>query len=165
VDFYRNNGYRDARILRDEISYTKNKKGLYLDIYLDEGPKYFIRNITWTGNTKDFATTDILNTTFAIQKGDIYNAKKIEERLNYSQDNTDVSSLYLDRGHLSFRAKLEERVVKPDSVDLVIYITEGEQFQLNAIKIKGNTKTKDHVIRRELHTVPGDMFSRKKCSP
>jgi len=161
VDFYRNNGYRDARILRDEISYTKNKKGLYLDIYLDEGPKYFIRNITWTGNTKDFATTDILNTTFAIQKGDIYNAKKIEERLNYSQDNTDVSSLYLDRGHLSFRAKLEERVVKPDSVDLVIYITEGEQFQLNAIKIKGNTKTKDHVIRRELHTVPGDMFSRK----
>jgi len=161
VEFYRNNGYRDARVLRDEVSYTKNKKGLYLDIYLSEGPKYSIRTVTWIGNTKDFATTETLNTTFAIQKGDLYNAKKIEERLNYSQDNTDVSSLYLDRGYLSFRAKLEERVVKPDSVDLTVYLTEGEQYQLNSINIKGNTKTKDHVIRRELHTVPGDMFSRK----
>ncbi|MDT9546402.1 MAG: outer membrane protein assembly factor BamA [Chlorobium phaeovibrioides] len=161
VEFYRNNGYRDARVLRDEISYTKNKKGLYLNIYLNEGPKYSIRKITWIGNTKDFASTEILNTTFAVQKGDLYNAKKIEERLNYSQDNTDVSSLYLDRGYLSFRAKLEERVVQPDSVDLTVYLTEGEQYQLNAINIKGNTKTKDHVIRRELHTVPGDMFSRK----
>jgi len=161
VEFYRNNGYRDARVLRDAISYTDDKKGLLLDIYLDEGQKYYIGNVTWTGNTKDFATTELLNTTFKIKKGDVYNAKLIQERLNFSQDNGDVSSLYLDRGYLSFKAKLEETVVKPDAVDLKINMVEGEPFQLNTISIKGNTKTKDHVIRRELYTVPGDMFSRQ----
>ena len=161
VEFYRNNGFRDARVSRDAISYTDDKKGLILDIYLDEGQKYYIGNITWTGNTKDFATTDLLNTTFKIKKGDIYNAKLIQERLNFSQDNGDVSSLYLDRGYLSFKAKLEEKVVKPNLVDLDISMVEGEPYQLNTINIKGNIKTKDQVIRRELYTVPGDMFSRQ----
>jgi len=148
-------------VLRDSISYTKNKKGLLLDIYLSEGNKYHIRDITWSGNTKEFATTDILEKTFRIKKGDTYNPKLIQERLTYSQDNSDISSLYLDRGYLSFKANLEERIIKPDIVDLDISLREGEQFQLNSIHISGNTKTKDHVIRRELHTIPGDMFSRK----
>ena len=161
VEFYRNNGYRDARILSDAISYTDNKKGLYLDIYLEEGKKYHIRNITWTGNAKEFATTDILNKTFRIKQGDLYNPKLIQERLNFSDDNSDVSSLYLDRGYLSFKTTIEENVIQPDLVDLAITLREGEQFQFNTILIKGNTKTKDHVIRRELYTVPGDMFSRK----
>jgi outer membrane protein insertion porin family len=160
AEFYRNNGYRDMRVLKDSISYTADKKGLFLDIYLEEGRKYFIRNITWSGNTKDFATTEILNNSFRIKKGDVYNAKLIQDRLNYSQDNTDISSIYLDRGYLSFRLKLDEQVIKPDSVDLAITMREGEPFQLNTINIKGNTKTKDHVIRRELYTIPGDMFSR-----
>ncbi|NTW68330.1 MAG: outer membrane protein assembly factor BamA [Chlorobiaceae bacterium] len=159
-EFYRNNGYRDIRILRDSISYTPEKKGLFLDIFLEEGRKYSIRNITWSGNTKDFATTEILNNHFRIKKGDLYNARLIQERLNYSQDNSDISSLYLDRGYLSFSAKLDEQVIKPDSVDLVIALREGEPFQLNTVSIKGNSKTKDHVIRRELYTIPGDMFSR-----
>ncbi|NTV02504.1 MAG: outer membrane protein assembly factor BamA [Chlorobiaceae bacterium] len=161
VEFYRDNGYRDARVLRDEISYTPDKKGLYLDIYVDEGPKYTVRNIVWLGNTKEFATTEALNTTFAIGKGDLYSAKKINERLNFSSEHTDVSSLYLDRGYLSFRAKLEEQVVQPNQVDLIISLTEGEPYTLNTISIKGNTKTKDHVIRRELYTLPGETFSRK----
>ena len=161
VEFYRNNGYRDARVERDSISYTNDKKGLFLDIYVDEGQKYHIRNITWSGNTKEFATTDILDKTFSIKKGDDYNSKLIQDRLNFSQDNSDISSIYLDRGYLSFKANLEEQVIKPDMIDLVISLREGEQFQLNTINIKGNTKTKDHVIRRELYTVPGDMFSRK----
>jgi len=161
VEFYRNNGYRDARVLRDSISYTNDKKGLFLDIYVDEGQKYHIRNITWSGNTKEFATIDILDKTFSIKKGDDYNSKLIQDRLNFSQDNSDISSIYLDRGYLSFKANLEEQVIKPDMIDLVISLREGEQFQLNTINIKGNTKTKDHVIRRELYTVPGDMFSRK----
>jgi outer membrane protein insertion porin family len=161
VEFYRDNGYRDARVVRDSISYTPDKKGLNLDIFVNEGPKYTIRNITWQGNTKEFATTEILNKTFGIVKGETYNAKRINERLNFSSDHSDVSSLYLDRGYLSYRAKLEEQVVKPNSVDLIIYLVEGEPFQLNTISIKGNTKTKDHVIRRELYTVPGDTFSRK----
>jgi outer membrane protein insertion porin family len=160
AEFYRNNGYRDIQILKDSITYTEDKKGMFLDIYLDEGKKYHIRNISWIGNTKDFATTETLNSNFRIKTGDVYNAKLIQERLNFSQDNTDISSLYLDRGYLSFRVKLDEQVIKPDAVDLAISIQEGEQFQLNTINIKGNNKTKDHVIRRELYTIPGDMFSR-----
>ena len=161
VEFYRDNGYRDARIVSDAISYTEDKKGLFLDIYLEEGLKYHIRNITWTGNAKAFATTEILDRTFRIKQGDLYSPKLIQERLNFSQDNSDVSSLYLDRGYLSFKTNIEEQIIKPDQVDLVITMNEGEQFQFNTILIKGNTKTKDHVIRRELYTVPGDMFSRK----
>jgi outer membrane protein insertion porin family len=161
VDFYREKGFRDAQVLSDSITYTPDKKGLDLDIYLKEGPKYYIRNVTFSGNTKDFATTEMLEKTFRIKSGDLYNAKLIQERLNFSQDNSDVSSLYLDRGYLAFRAKLEEQVVEDNKVDLFIYLREGDPFQLNMVNIKGNTKTKDHVIRRELYTVPGDMFSRK----
>ncbi|NTU52486.1 MAG: outer membrane protein assembly factor BamA [Chlorobiaceae bacterium] len=161
VEFYRDNGYRDARILKDEISYSADKKSLMIDIFVEEGQKYQIGAITWIGNTKDFATTAILDETFGLRKGDIYSAKKINERLNFSQDHTDVSSLYLDKGYLSFRANLNEQVVKPDQVDLVITLTEGDPFTLNLINIRGNTKTKDHVIRRELYTVPGETFSRK----
>ena len=161
VDFYRENGYRDMTIVRDSISYTNDRKGLNIDLFLEEGPVYYIRNIRWDGNTKNFATTEILNNVFSIQKGDRYNAKKIQEKLNFSKDNRDVASLYLDRGYLSFRTSLQEQVVPPDSVDLNIALREGEQFRLGKINIKGNTKTKDHVIRRELRTVPGDMFSRK----
>lgn len=162
VDFYRENGYRDMTIVRDSISYTKDRKGLDIDIFLEEGPVYYIRDITWKGNTKDFATTDILNTVFDIKKGDRYNAKKIQEQLNFSKDNRDVASLYLDRGYLAFRSSLQEQVAPPDSVDLNISLFEGDQFRLGKITIEGNTKTKDHVIRRELRTVPGDMFSRQK---
>ncbi len=161
VDFYRENGFRDIKIVRDSISYTQDREGLNIDIFLEEGPVYYIRNITWSGNTKDFATTEILNSVFDIQKGDRYNAKKIQEKLNFSKDNRDVASLYLDRGYLAFRSSMQEQVVLPDSLDLNISLLEGEQFRLGKINIRGNTKTKDHVIRRELRTVPGDMFSRK----
>ncbi|UZJ41050.1 outer membrane protein assembly factor BamA [Prosthecochloris sp. SCSIO W1101] len=162
VDFYRENGYRDMTIVRDSISYTKDQKGLNIDIFLEEGPVYYIRDVTWNGNTKDFATTDILTTVFDIKRGDRYNATKIQEQLNFSKDNRDVASLYLDRGYLAFRSSLQEQVVPPDSVDLNISLFEGDQFRLGKINIEGNTKTKDHVIRRELRTVPGDMFSRQK---
>lgn len=161
VDFYRNHGFRDMKVLRDSISYTKNRKGLMIDIFVEEGPVYYIRNITWHGNTKDFATNDILNNVFGFAKGDIYNAAKIQEQLNFSKDNRDVGSLYLDRGYLSFRSRLDEQVVPPDSVDLDIFLREGEQYRIKKVDIAGNTKTKDHVIRRELRTVPGDMFSRQ----
>ncbi|MBN1929409.1 MAG: outer membrane protein assembly factor BamA [Chlorobiaceae bacterium] len=162
IEFYRDNGYRDARVIKDSLTYTEDNKGVNIDIYIDEGPKYKIGTITWVGNTKDFATTSILEETFGIRQGDQYSAKKINERLNYSQDHSDVASLYMDRGYLSFRARLEEQVVQPDTVNLVITLTEGDPFTLNIINIKGNTKTKDHVIRRELYTVPGETFSRKK---
>lgn len=161
VEFYRNNGYRDAKVVRDEVTFTGNRKGINLDIYIEEGVRYRIGNITWSGNTKDFAKTEILDKTFRIKKGDTYNAKLIQERLNFSQDNSDVSSIYLDRGYLSFRATLDEVVSTPETVDLLISIREGEPYEISTVTIRGNTKTKDHVVRRELYTVPGEMFSRK----
>ncbi len=161
VEFYRNNGYRDAKVVRDEVNFTRDRKGIMLDIYVEEGQKYHIGNISWNGNTKDFAKTEILEKTFRIKKGDLYNAKLIQERLNFAQDNSDISSIYLDRGYLSFKASLDEVISSPDTVDLAISIREGEPYEINTVTIQGNTKTKDHVIRRELHTAPGDMFSRK----
>jgi len=161
VAFYRENGYRDMSIVKDSISYTNDLKGVNIDLYIDEGAVYYVRNITWNGNSKNFATTDILNSVFSIKKGDRYNSKKIQEKLNFSKDNRDVASLYLDRGYLSFRSSLDEQVIPPDSVDLNISLREGEPFRIGKINIRGNTKTKDHVIRRELRTVPGNTFSRK----
>lgn len=160
VDFYRERGYRDARILEDSVTYSDNKENLFLDIYISEGPKYLIRNVEWEGNTKPFATTAVLNDRFGFKKGDTYNKKLIEEHLNFSQQGDDISSLYLDKGYLSFRPYLEETVAPGDSIDLKIFLTEGEQFTLRNVEIKGNTKTNDHVIRRELYTRPGDLFSR-----
>ncbi|WP_169304790.1 outer membrane protein assembly factor BamA [Chloroherpeton thalassium] len=162
VDFYRENGYRDARVVEDSISYSQDKESLYLDIFVSEGPKYVIRNISWEGNTQPFATTPILQERFGIQKGDVYNKRLLQERLNFSQEGDDISSLYLDRGYLSFRPYMDESVVAGDSVDLKIYLTEGEQFRVRRVDISGNTKTKEHVIRRELYTQPGDLFSRQK---
>ncbi|NTW50452.1 MAG: outer membrane protein assembly factor BamA, partial [Chlorobiales bacterium] len=161
VDFYREQGYRDAQVLADSATYSDNKERLYLDIFISEGPKYLIRNIDWEGNTKPFATTDILNDRFGFKSGDVYNKKLIEERLNFSQKGDDISSLYLDKGYLAFRPYLEETVAPGDSIDLKVYLTEGEQFTIRRIEIRGNTKTKDHVIRRELYTRPGDLFSRE----
>ena len=162
VDFYREKGYRDVQFLKDSVSYSSSKEDLYLDIFISEGPKYVIRNITWEGNTKPFATEDILTERFGFKKGDTYNKKRLEERLNFSQDGDDISSLYLDKGYLAFRPFMEESVVEGDSVDLNIYLNEGEQFRIRRVEIAGNTKTKDHVIRRELYTRPGDLFSRER---
>ncbi|KER09662.1 MAG: hypothetical protein HY22_09935 [[Candidatus Thermochlorobacteriaceae] bacterium GBChlB] len=156
---YRANGYRDARILSDSVSYSPDKTKLYLDIYVSEGPKYIIRNVKFEGNT--LYPTEALEQVFGIKKGDVYNQKKIQERLSFSQEGGDISSLYLDRGYLGFRTDLEETVVAGDSVDLKIFMNEGNQFRIRQVAIKGNTKTKDHVIRRELYTVPGDLFSRE----
>jgi outer membrane protein insertion porin family len=118
-----------------------------------------IRNVKFEGNT--VYPSELLEAVFGIKKGDVYNQKKIEERLRFSQEGGDISSLYLDRGYLAMRPDLEETVVAGDSVDLRIYISEGNPFRIRRVNIKGNTKTKDHVIRRELYTIPGDLFSRE----
>lgn len=159
LNVYRSNGYRDARILSDSIYYSEDRTKLFLDITISEGPKYVVRNVKFEGNT--VYPSEFLEAVFGIKKGDVYNQKKIEERLRFSQEGGDISSLYLDRGYLAMRPELEETVVEGDSVDLKIYITEGNQFRIRHVDIKGNTKTKDHVIRRELYTVPGDLFSRE----
>ncbi len=156
---YRANGYRDARIISDSIYYSEDRTKLFIDITVSEGPRYVVRNVKFEGNT--VYPSEFLEAVFGIKMGDVYNQKKIEERLRFSQEGGDISSLYLDRGYLAMRPDLEETVVAGDSVDLRIYISEGNQFRIRHVNIKGNTKTKDHVVRRELYTVPGDLFSRE----
>lgn len=155
ITFYNEHGYRDARILNTSIEKI-NEKYLRIVIDLEEGKKYYIRNITWIGNTK--YPSEILSKILGFKKGDVYNQKLLEERLRTNEDA--VSSLYLDNGYLFFSVEAAETKIENDSIDLEIRIREGEQATINKIIIKGNTKTNEHVIRRELYTRPGQLFSK-----
>ncbi len=154
---YNSDGYRDAIIVRDSI-YRNPDRTLSVDLYLDEGPQYFFRNITWVGNTK--YTSEYLNSVLKINKGDIYNREILETNLSFNPNDRDVSSLYLDDGYLFFAAEPVEVNVENDSIDIEIRIREGKQARINKVMISGNTKTNDHVVVRELRTRPGQLFSR-----
>lgn len=154
---YNNIGYRDAVISRDSL-YRNNDKTLSIDLYIDEGPQYYFRNITWVGNTK--YTAEQLNNVLKIKKGDLYNREILETNLSFNPNEQDVSSLYLDDGYLFFAADPVEVKVENDSIDLEIRIREGKQARINKVSISGNTKTNDHVVIRELRTRPGQLFSR-----
>lgn len=159
VGFYQKNGYRDAEILADSLSYDKEKKYLTIDIYLYEGPQYTIRNIIWDGNT--VYPDAVLSERLGFRKGDIYDKEKFEKNLYRSEEETDVSSLYMDNGYLMFQAEPEETRVAGDSLDITIHVRERNQFRIGQVNITGNTKTYEKVIRRELFTRPGDYFSRQ----
>lgn len=155
--YYNTLGYRDARIVRDSI--WRNAKGeLMIELTVNEGRRYYFRNITWKGNT--IYETRLLQQVLGISKGDVYNQELLNNRLSFSQDGRDVSSLYLDNGYLFFRADPIETAIENDSVDLEIRIFEGPQATIDRVVIKGNDRTHEHVIRRELFTRPGDKFSR-----
>ncbi|MCU0415593.1 MAG: outer membrane protein assembly factor BamA [Cytophagaceae bacterium] len=157
INFYNSKGYRDAQIITDSVVASKQDK---VDIYitLDEGRKYYFRNIVWKGN---YVYTDkVLNEILGIKKGDVYNFELLEKRLSFNPSGVDVSSLYLDNGYLFFSVDPVEVLVEGDSIDLELRIFEGEQALIDKIVISGNTKTHDHVIQREVKTYPGDKFSR-----
>jgi outer membrane protein insertion porin family len=154
---YNNMGYRDAVILKDSL-YRNADKTLNLELYINEGPQYYFRNITWVGNTK--YTAEQLNTILKINKGDLYNREALETNLSFNPNEQDVSSLYLDDGYLFFSAEPVEVNVEKDSIDIEIRIREGKQARINKVSISGNTKTNDHVVIRELRTRPGQLFSR-----
>ena len=158
LGFYRKNGYRDAEILADSLSYDPTKKYLTLDLYVYEGPQYKVRNVVWEGNT--VYPSEILNIRLGFLRGDIFDREKFEKNLYRSEEETDVSSLYLDNGYLTFQVEPEEIRVGEDSLDLVLHIRERNQFRIGRVLITGNTKTYEKVIRRELYTRPGDYFSR-----
>jgi outer membrane protein insertion porin family len=150
-------GYRNARVVSDSV-YDYNKKSLNINIKIDQGNKFYFRNITWVGNAKydDGTLTKILG----IKKGETYNKAALDERLTGSAAGNDISSLYLDDGYLSFFPNPIETAVQGDSIDLEIRIYEGKQFRINSIRLMGNTKTNDHVVLREIRTLPGELFSR-----
>ena len=157
IDRYKDKGFRDARIAKDSI-YRISKTRYAVDIYIDEGKKYYFRNITWVGNSK-YASKD-LSKQLGIKRGDIYNQSTLESRLYQSANGTDVSSLYMDDGYLFFRVEPVEVLVEGDSIDLEIRVSEGKQATINKVTVVGNTKTNDRVIMREIRTRPGQLFRR-----
>ena len=159
VDYYNAIGYRDAKITSDQVINNENGN-VSIKINIDEGHKYFFRNIIWKGNTK--FTTEQLSRVLNIKKGDVYNASLLQRRISQDQDGGDVSSLYYDDGYLFFNINPVETLVENDSIDLEIRINEGPQATIKNVIIEGNDKTNEHVIRRELHTLPGNKFSRSE---
>lgn len=158
IDLYNEMGYRNATITHDTMRFVSPKK-IAIDITVDEGNRFYFRNIDFTGNTQ--YSSDTLVRLMGIKRGDVYNKKKLDSRLYMNPSGVDISSLYMDRGYLSFNPDPIERV-EGDSIDLEIRIREGKQYRVRDITIAGNTKTFDHVIRREIRTRPGDLFDRSE---
>jgi outer membrane protein insertion porin family len=159
LDYYNSLGFRDAQIIADTMYYTPDGN-LNIDVKLDEGRKYYFGNIAFRGNTK--YNDSLLNAFLRIEKGDTYNLEVLNRRLGkqLSMEGGDISGLYMDDGYLFFRADAVETAVYNDTIDHEIRIVEGPQATIRNVNIYGNEKTKDHVIRRELRTVPGEKFSR-----
>ena len=151
-------GYRDARIVKDSI-YTIEPGRLGIDITVDEGDKYYFRNITWTGNS--IYHSNQLNDVLAIKEGDVYDIVTMEKRLfgGGKQGERDISKMYRDNGYLFFNITPVETNIQNDSVDVEMRISEGKQATLNNIIINGNDLTSEKVVRRELFTRPGYLFS------
>lgn len=157
IQYYNTLGLRDAKIIKDTV-YRNAKGDLAIDIDIHEGNQYYIRNITWEGNTIYPDVT--LATVLGIKKGDVYNPELIEKQLRFSQDSRDVSSLYMDEGYLFFQVNPTETAIVNDSVDIEMRIYEGPQATIDKVSIAGNDRTHEHVIRRMLRTNPGEKFSR-----
>ncbi len=161
LNFYNANGYRDAQILSD-TQYMTAKGHLNVDIKVSEGNRYYFGDIVWKGNSK--YSDSILNVLLGINKGDIYNVGLLNKRLGKeaAQEGGDISGYYMDEGYLFFRAEPIEMAVYNDTIDYEIRIMEGPQARIKNVTIAGNEKTKDYVVRRELRTIPGELFSRSQ---
>ncbi|HIR82379.1 MAG TPA: BamA/TamA family outer membrane protein [Candidatus Cryptobacteroides pullicola] len=151
-------GYRDARIVRDSVYYIEPDR-LAIDIVFDEGDKYYFRDITWTGNS--IYTTDALNSILGIKKGDVYDRVTMDQRLfgGGKQTDYDVSKLYKDNGYLFMTLTPVETNIQNDSVDVELRISEGKQAVLDDVIINGNDITNERVIRRQIFTRPGYLFT------
>ncbi len=156
--YYAEKGYKDAVIVSDEFRYSADKEDMDIIITVKEGPKYRINKIIFTGNKiyKDSLLLDRID----MKPGDIYDASKFERNLRGNESQTDVASLYLDYGYLGFSADVEEKEAGNNRLDLIVNIQENRQYRIGMVRITGNTKTHDKIIRRELYTVPGQYFNR-----
>ena len=150
-------GLRDASISFDTV-YQLNSKNLMIEINITEGEKYYFGDIEWLGNTK--YRSSFLDTVLGIKKGDLYNRNLFEQRLNGSGDGRDINSLYMDQGYLFFQVMPVEINVNQNMINYQIRIIEGKEARNGTITIKGNTKTNDYVILREIRTKPGDLFNK-----
>ena len=156
IDKYNELGYRDAVIVKDSVSPFDDKTvNVYIEI--DEGDKYYLRNVTWVGNT--LYPSEQLNYLLRMKKGDVYNQKLLNERL--SSDEDAIGNLYYNNGYLFYNLDPVEINIDGDSIDLEMRIYEGRQATINKIKINGNDRLYENVVRRELRTRPGQLFSRE----
>jgi outer membrane protein insertion porin family len=156
ITFYNDNGFKDFAIISDSL-YTVSDDRVGLTIRVEEGKQYFLRNVNWVGSS--IYPKQYLDRALNIKKGSVFNQTLLNKRLNVDEDA--VNSLYLDNGYLFSNLTPVESKIEGDSVDLEIRIFEGDQAYLNNIDISGNTRTNEHVVRRELFTLPGDLFSKK----
>ena len=159
LDAFNEAGYRDARLVRDSVYFTKDGKHLSIDMVFDEGEKYYFRNITWTGNS--VYPTEALNNILQIKKGDVYDMVALNKRLKGGgkENEYDVSKLYRDNGFLFFQVTPVEVNIQKDSVDLEVRIAEGKPATINDVIINGNDLTNERVVRRQVMTRPGYLFS------
>lgn len=156
--YYRSKGYRDIELLADSI-YDIDNKNIGIWIKVNEGKKYYYRDLTWLGNS--VYQTSALNNLLQVQKGDTYDSETMGTRLGKiqgEQGETSVQGLYMDDGYLAFNIEPVETVIG-DSVDVQIRIVEGKQFRIRNVSFEGNSRTNDHVVRRELYTRPGELFN------
>ena len=155
IDKYNELGYRDAAIIEDSV-WTVDEKHVNVFVKVDEGQKYYLRNITWVGNT--VVTSDYLNAVLGMVKGDVYNQKLMNKRL--SEDDDAVGNYYWNNGYLFYHLEPTEVNIVGDSIDLEMRIQEGTQAHINHVRILGNDRLYEEVVRRELRTKPGDLFSK-----
>jgi len=154
-DFYKKNGFRDAEVVSDSIYYDNTKKHMYIIVRVNEGDRYYFRNIEFEGNDEEKFPSSWLRMVLDIKKGDIFDAEKL------NKGKMDLNKLYNDRGYLLAQINYPDTPVGKDSLDIKISINENNPVTINQIEIKGNTKTKEKVIRREIKSKPGDIFSQE----
>ena len=155
IDKYNELGFRDATIIEDSV-YAYDDKHVNVLVKIDEGDKYYIRDITWVGNT--VVTTDYLNAVLGMKKGDIYNQKQINKRLK--EDDDAAGNYYYNNGYVFSQIEPVEVNIDSDSIDIEMRVTEGPQAHLNHVRIYGNDRLYEEVVRRELRTKPGDLFNK-----
>lgn len=155
IDKYNEYGYRDARIVCDSV-WAHDDKTVNVYIKIDEGNQYYLRNVNWVGNT--LYPSEWLDMQLNMKKGDVYNQKKLGERLNTDEDA--IGNLYYNNGYIFYHLDPVEVNIEKDSVDLEMRIYEGKQATISKVIINGNTRVYDNVVRRELRTIPGALFSK-----
>ncbi len=156
IEKYNELGYRDAVIVSDSV-WNVDPKHVSIRLTVDEGQKYHVRNIQWVGNT--VYNSDVLSHLLTLRKGSVYNQKLMEKRL--TTDDDAVSNLYYNNGYVFSQINATEVNVVGDSIDLEMRVFEGPQAHLSHVRITGNTRLYENVVRRELRTKPGDLFSRE----
>ncbi|MBR6963104.1 MAG: outer membrane protein assembly factor BamA [Prevotella sp.] len=158
IEKYNEYGYRDATIVEDSV-WNFDDKHVNIAVRVDEGKRYYLRNITWVGNT--VYPTDYLNQVLGMKKGEVYNQKQINKRVRSDGDEDAVGNIYYNNGYVFSSVEPTEVNIVGDSIDLEMRIVENQQAYLSHVRINGNDRLYENVVRRELRTKPGDLFSKE----